>query len=95
MTDGTRYPIETLEQMASIPLAAMPRFLKEFPAILAQAGAIKALSEMTGAKIEFATPVWIDDDLHTGTVSVTCDGETVFSNTIDTRTGEAMENTHD
>lgn len=93
--EALRYPVGTIEQMAMIPGEALPRFMAELPIMLAN---IKAISELNavlapiGANVEVHTPVWIDDDLHTGTVSIrTTDGETVMQQQFDSRTGRPVE----
>lgn len=89
-----RYPISTLEQMGDIPLDALPRFLAEFPLILANVAAMRALSKLSGAALDMGEPVWIDDDKHTSDVSIECGGEVIFHEQRDTRTGQLKENSN-
>lgn len=93
MSEAPRYPVATLEQMAEIPLDALPRFLAELPALIGHMKAIKAIggmfSELELGTIETQEPVWIDDNLHTGTSTFsTPNGEEIASFEFDTRTGE-------
>lgn len=93
MTEPKRYPVATLEQMASIPLEALPRFIEELPSLLAHIIAVKELNkimEPLGAPVVLQPSVWIDDHQHTGTVTIKSNenGEEVLRVQHDTRTGE-------
>lgn len=91
--DPKRYPVDTLEQMAEIPLDALPRFLDELPSLLAHVIALKKLNEIMeplGAPVQLQPTVWIDDHKRTGTVTIrnSENGEEVMRVQHDTRTGE-------
>lgn len=86
-----RYPVATIEQMAAIPMDALPRFVAELPSLLAYIIATKSLNEIMeplGQAIVLQPPVWIDDHQHTGTMTISAGGEEVMRVQHDTRTGE-------
>lgn len=74
MSEPARYPCGTIAEMAAIPLEARPRFLAELPKLLEIIDATAELHRATqklGMRVEMATPVWVDDDKGTTTISVT------------------------
>jgi hypothetical protein len=84
------YPIGTLEQMAAIPEEALPRFLAELPAILAEQREWTAISAglqvIVGdaGKVVPASPEWIDDDLDQLTRSIAV-GDDVIAQIVTSR----------
>lgn len=80
---GATYKIGSIYEMADIPTDAMPRFLEELPAILAEIQKLKAIAAsfdtaMAGSfkfNIERAgSPTWTDDGIHKGTLTVKVPG---------------------
>lgn len=70
------YPVNTLIEMAAIPDEATPRFIEEFPALLA---AIKAGLEMQSMGIGVRNFVWRDDGERAVTAHMKVDGEDILS----------------
>lgn len=68
------YPVGTIFEMAKIPADRFEHFLVELPEIVAMIrgqGELSAiLSEATGgdAKLEFVSPIWVDDGARNRTV---------------------------
>lgn len=76
------YPTNSLIDMARIPEEALPRFLAELPAILAElrpvAAMLDALPEDVRAELAgmvTTNPVWVDDDKGLVQFKVTAEGE--------------------
>jgi hypothetical protein len=76
--NGAAYPVRTIFQMADIPEEALPRFMAELPAILAQLRMVKDLASRFNkgfgdvAVLNFedaGDPLWTDDDR--GEVTIT------------------------
>lgn len=66
---GAQYPINTLDEMASIPDEALPRFLAELPDLLVEIKRVRAAVKLADpAHVAFGDVynencIWIDDDL--------------------------------
>lgn len=75
---GTGYPVDTLEQMAAIPVEVLPRFLAELPIMLSEIRKIKIAVDITNEAMggnvlkppSLAGVVWIDDDLKEYTTTI-------------------------
>lgn len=71
--EAPRYPCGTISEMAAIPLEARPRFLAELPKLLEvcdQTSALNAITEPLGFALKMQTPIWVDDDKGTTTISI-------------------------
>ena len=65
---ATRYPCQTIEEMAAIPIEARGRFLAEFPEMLKTIDGIREMeSAIGGAFLVKFTPgmFWTDDNAPT------------------------------
>lgn len=76
-----QYPVGTIWDMALIPDEALPRFLAELPAMLQYVNSTKLINEMLEGVAEVIpqAPIWVDDGKRDRTVTVTSEGEEVFS----------------
>jgi len=76
--DGAGYPVDTLEQMAAIPVDVLPRFLAELPVMLSEIRKIKMAVDITNEAMgedvlkapALVGVVWIDDDLKEYTTTI-------------------------
>lgn len=78
-----KYPIGTLFQMAEIPEEALPRFLAELPAIIAQTRSFLQAQRAFNAAfvrdlaLSTVEPSWIDDDKGQASLTVRAGDEIV------------------
>lgn len=73
MDEPEKYPVGTIFEMAAIPIEARARFLDELPDMLAKIDGILDANKMLAgiATINIQTPIWVDDNKGTRTISMT------------------------
>lgn len=72
MDEAAKYPVGTIFEMAAIPIEARARFLAELPDMLETIDGLLEVNKILAgvASIEPQTPVWVDDDKGTRTITM-------------------------
>lgn len=91
MEDAARYPVGTIFEMAAIPADARPRFLSELPNMLETIEGLNAVNQMFEgvASVELQTPIWVDDDKGTRTMTLRSEGSGLEVSVTDKIGGDA------